>query len=135
MDVATIPFLGERRASWQYRFASMAKTGAMLAFGSDWPVSSPNPLWGIHVAVNRTPPAGLGPHGAGSKEPFLLDERIDLRAAIHAYTLGSAYRSASSRISWSLDRNVFEHPSAEIGGAQVLLTMVDGVSVLESRDI
>ena len=146
MDVATIPFLGERRASWQYRFASMAKTGAMLAFGSDWPVSSPNPLWGIHVAVNRTPPAGTGAHGAGSTDPFLPDERIDRRAAIHAYTMGSAYVNHLDGQVGSievgkladlvvLDRNIFEHPSAEIGGAQVLLTMVDGVSVFASRDI
>ena len=56
MDELTIPFLGERRAGWQYPFRSLQAAGAALCAGSDWPVSSPNPLWGAHVAVNRTLP-------------------------------------------------------------------------------
>ena len=57
MDELTIPFLGERRAGWQYPFRSLEAAGAALCAGSDWPVSSPNPLWGAHVAVNRHLPA------------------------------------------------------------------------------
>ena len=55
MDELTIPFLGERRAGWQYPFRSLEAAGAAMCAGSDWPVSSPNPLWGAHVAVNRQP--------------------------------------------------------------------------------
>jgi len=57
MDELTIPFLGPERAARQYPFASLLRAGARLAAGSDWAVSSANPLEGIHVAVNRALPA------------------------------------------------------------------------------
>src|SRR5262245_929560 len=51
MDELTIPFLGEERASWQYPFGSLVRHGATLVMGSDWPVSTPDPMAEIHVAV------------------------------------------------------------------------------------
>ena len=57
MDDLTIPFLGEPRWRWQYPFASLVAAGATLAMGSDWSVSSPDPLAEMHVAVNRRMPA------------------------------------------------------------------------------
>ncbi len=59
----TLPYLGDERAGWQYPFADLARAGARLAAGSDWPVSSPDPLAGIHVAVNRTGPRRTGARG------------------------------------------------------------------------
>ena len=56
MDDLTIPFLGDERAELQYPFADLVAAGAHLAGGSDWPVSSPDPLLGAHVAVNRVAP-------------------------------------------------------------------------------
>ena len=56
MDELTIPFLGRARPAWQYPFGDLHRAGARLAAGSDWSVSSPNPLWGAHVAVNRATP-------------------------------------------------------------------------------
>ena len=53
MDELTIPFLGAERATWQYPFASLLRAGARLAMGSDWAVSTPNPLLEIEVAVER----------------------------------------------------------------------------------
>jgi predicted amidohydrolase YtcJ len=99
MDELTIPFLGERRSGWQYPFRSLHDAGAPLCGGSDWPVSSPNPLWAAHVAVNRVVPAGgAGPGGRppgtprsrGSDEPFLPRQRLDLSTFLSAYTSGSA---------------------------------------------
>jgi predicted amidohydrolase YtcJ len=87
MDELTIPFLGERRAGWQYPFRSLADTGAALCGGSDWPVSSPNPLHGIHVAVNRSLPADVGGDG---NEAFLPEQSIELATMLAAYTAGSA---------------------------------------------
>jgi predicted amidohydrolase YtcJ len=87
MDDLTIPFLGERRAGWQYPFRSLLEAGAALCAGSDWPVSSPDPLWGTHVAVNRSLPARVGGHGG---EPFLPGQRLALESALAAYTSGSA---------------------------------------------
>ena len=60
MDELTIPFLGPQRAARQYPFGALLQAGARLAAGSDWAVSSANPLWGIHVAVNRVLPPGQG---------------------------------------------------------------------------
>jgi predicted amidohydrolase YtcJ len=83
MTELTIPFLGETRAAWQYPFGDLAAGGAHLAAGSDWPVSSPNPLLGIHVAVNRALPETAG-------DPFLPGQAIGRETALAAYTSGTA---------------------------------------------
>jgi predicted amidohydrolase YtcJ len=49
----TVPFLGPERSRWLYPIGSVARTGAILAGGSDWSVSSMNPLLGIEVAITR----------------------------------------------------------------------------------
>jgi predicted amidohydrolase YtcJ len=83
MTELTIPFLGETRATWQYPFAALAKTGAHLAGGSDWPVTSPDPLLGVHVAVNRSLPDTAA-------NPFLPEQALSREAAFAAYTSGTA---------------------------------------------
>ena len=131
MDELTIPFLGPRRAGWQYPFGDLHRAGARLAAGSDWSVSSPNPLWGAHVAVNRTAPDDEG------GEPFLPDQALDLATILTAYTAGSAYVNHLDHITGTLevgrcadlavlDRDPFDHPAAEIGRARVVRTYVDG---------
>jgi predicted amidohydrolase YtcJ len=87
MDEHTIPYLGERRAGWQYPFRSLLAAGAPLCGGSDWPVSSPDPLLGIHVAVNRSLPADVG---GDDTEPFLAEQSLELASMLAAYTSGSA---------------------------------------------
>jgi predicted amidohydrolase YtcJ len=87
MDELTIPYLGPQRAGRQYPFRSLADKGAVLAGGSDWPVSTANPLAEIAVAVARAAPGGEG----GPAEPFLPQERLPLAAAFSAFTAGSAY--------------------------------------------
>jgi predicted amidohydrolase YtcJ len=87
LDDYTIPFLGERRAGWQYPFRSLQDAGAPLCGGSDWPVSSPNPLHGIHVAVNRSLPTDAGGEGL---DAFLPEQSIGLVSMLAAYTAGSA---------------------------------------------
>ncbi|HCU97406.1 MAG TPA: amidohydrolase [Actinobacteria bacterium] len=137
MTELTLPFLGPQRASWQYPFGSLARSGAQLCFGSDWPVSSPNPLWEIHTAVNRTIPPGYPYAGPGAGDPFLPGERLDLATAIAAFTIGSAYVNRDEREAGSveagkradlvvLDRNLFSRPATEIALANVDLTITDG---------
>jgi predicted amidohydrolase YtcJ len=87
MDELTIPYLGARRAGWQYPFRSLHAAGAALCGGSDWPVSSPNPLHGIHVAVNRSLPKDAG---GDANDPFLPEQRLGLTTMLSAYTSGSA---------------------------------------------
>ncbi|WP_062300140.1 amidohydrolase [Demequina maris] len=82
MNDLTIPVLGERRAAWQYPFASFARAGAALAMGSDWPVSTYDPWQAIHVAVTRQYPGS-------DRDPLLPDEALSLDVALRAYTAGS----------------------------------------------
>ncbi|MEO8330609.1 MAG: amidohydrolase, partial [Candidatus Nanopelagicales bacterium] len=89
MNELTIPFLGEPRWRTQYPFGALAAAGARLAGGSDWSVSSPDVMWGSHVAVNRVAPPDET--DGTEDEPFLPEQRIDLATALTAYSAGSAY--------------------------------------------
>jgi predicted amidohydrolase YtcJ len=135
MDELTLPFLGAERGARQYPFGDLLRAGATLAAGSDWPVSSPDPLQAIHVAVNRIAP------GAPEDTPaFLPEQRLDLGAAIAAYTAGSAYVNHLDDITGSitvgksadlvvLDRDPFAGPPEEIAATRVLQTFVEGQRV------
>ncbi|KOV87100.1 MULTISPECIES: amidohydrolase [unclassified Streptomyces] len=132
MDELTIPFLGRERAGRQYPFGSLLRSGARLAAGSDWPVSSPDPLRGVHVAVNRVEPGGTGP-------VFLPDEQLRLTDALTAYTAGSAYVNHlddAGRVAVGaladlvvLDRDPFAGPPESIAETAVALTYVGGECV------
>ena len=132
MDELTIPFLGPERALWQYPFGALLRSGATLAAGSDWPVSSPDPLQGIHVAVNRVEPGSAGP-------VFLPGERIGLAEALTAYTAGSAYANHlddTGRVAAGaladlvvLDRDPFAAQPEEIAETRVAHTYVGGAEV------
>ncbi len=139
MDDLTIPFLGEPRWRWQYPFASLVRAGAMLAMGSDWSVSSPDPLEEIHVAVNRRM-SSTYPHKVETHEVFIPDERLDLATALAAFTMGSAYVNHLDGSTGSIevgkyadlaviDRDLFEHPVDEIAEATVEQTFVEGERV------
>ena len=85
LDELTLPFLREGAEQRHYPFGDLVRGGARLAAGSDWPVSSADPLQAIHVAVNRTYPGSpQGPLGGDQ-------QRLDLATAMAAYTSGSAY--------------------------------------------
>jgi predicted amidohydrolase YtcJ len=142
MDVLTIPFLGERRAGWQYPFRSLQAAGAELAAGSDWSVSSPNPLWAAHVAVNRAAPPGAAPAGTTS-DPFLPEQALDLPSFLAAYTAGSARVNGLADVTGSVragldadfavvDADLSHLPAAEIGTAAVTATWVRGQVVYQA---
>ena len=83
-----VPFLGPERARWQYPFGDLARSGARLCAGSDWPVTSPDPWDALHVAVNRRLPEQFVDR---VYEPFLPEQSLDLATALTAYTAGSAW--------------------------------------------
>jgi predicted amidohydrolase YtcJ len=85
MDDLTIPVLGPDRARLQYPFADLVASGARLAMGSDWSVSTPDPLPQLEVATTRVNPEQR------TNSPFLPDQRISLDTALRAFTAGSAY--------------------------------------------
>lgn len=130
----TIPFLGPERSSRLYQINSLYRSGAVVAFGSDWPVSSANPLEEIQVAVTRMGPAGE------THTPFLPEERINLPEALAAFTINAAYTNRLERTTGSLeagksadlivlDRNLFAIPPTEIAKAHVLVTLLAGRAV------
>ncbi|OQR61210.1 amidohydrolase [Streptomyces maremycinicus] len=137
MDELTIPFLGAERAAWQYPFGDLLRAGTTLAAGSDWPVSSPDPLEAVHVAVNRVLPQAQA-------EPFLPEQALDLGTALAAYTAGSAYvnhrddtgslRPGNVADLVVLDRDPFAAPAEAIAETRVHLTYVDGRRVHTARD-
>ncbi len=135
----TIPFLGPERSTWQYPFGSLARSGAILAFGSDWSVSSPDPILQIHVAVNRRAPRTYA-YGGESGDVFLPDERIDLATAIAAFTVNAAYVNHLDADTGSIEvgkyadlavvsRNLFDLPDDELFDAKVEQTYVEGERV------
>jgi predicted amidohydrolase YtcJ len=77
--------VGPDRSKGAYAWASLEKSGARLAFGTDYPVEPINPLRGLYACVTRELPDG-GP--AGGWQP---QEKISLDDCIRAYTSGSAY--------------------------------------------
>ncbi len=132
----TLPFLGEPRSSWQYPFGDLLRSGATLAAGSDWSVSTPDPMAAIHVAVNRK---ASREHAEGDYETFLPEQRIDLGTSITAYTAGSAYVNHLDECGTIevgkladlavLDRDPFANSVDEIGDTRVLQTFVGGQRV------
>jgi predicted amidohydrolase YtcJ len=136
LDQLTVPFIGPERAARQYLFGDLLRSGARLAAGSDWAVSSANPLRAIHVAVNRSLPGAYG----AEAEPFLPGQSLDLAEALAAYTIGSAYVNHLDRETGTiepgrladlivLDRDPFAGPAAQIASTTVLATYVQGEPV------
>lgn len=136
MDELTIPFIGPERAARQYVFGDLLRSGARLAAGSDWAVSSANPLRACHVAVNRSLQGATG----AQAEPFLPGQSLDLAEALAAYTIGSAYVNHLDDETGTiepgkladlvvLDRDPFAGPTSEIGSTGVFATFVQGEPV------
>ena len=133
MDELTIPFIGRDRAQRQYPFADLLTAGTVLAGGSDWSVTTADPLLEIEVMVNR-----IDPHHRDNP-PFLPEQRVTLAAAMAAFTSGSAYvnhddeagtLAVGKRADFVvLDRNVFTEPVTAIGDARVIATFAAGLPV------
>jgi len=131
MEELTIPLLGRRRADRQYPFGDLARSGAALAMGSDWGVTTANPLDQIEVAVTRVDPEHR------TNAPFLPEQTLSLTAAVRAFTMGSAFVNHDDASAGSvqigkradlavLDRNIFADGSADIADAGAEYTLVRG---------
>ena len=138
----TLPFLGAPRDAWQYPFGDLLRAGAVLVAGSDWSVSTPNPMAAIHTAVNRT---AASEYAEGDYEPFLPEQAIDLATSLTAYTAGSAWVNHLDADTGTievgkyadlavLDRDPFAGPADEIGDTRVLQTFVEGERVYAAPD-
>ncbi len=135
MDELTIPFLGDRWR-WQYPFRSLRAAGAVLAMGSDWSVSTPDPMLEMELAVER-----VWYEHRGEGDVFLPDERLELVDALAAFTAGSAYVNHLDETGTLevgkladlavLDRDLFDRGAGAIGESRVVGTFVEGVPVYE----
>jgi predicted amidohydrolase YtcJ len=131
IDDLTAPFLGEERMKLMYPIKSIQEAGGMIAFGSDWFVSTPNPFPQMETAVTRQGATGI------LKEPLLIEESIDLESAIDAFTINAAFVNNLEKETGSievgkyadlvvLDQNLFEIEVYDISETKALLTLFEG---------
>lgn len=129
-----IPAIGEERTSWMYPIQSVKDAGGMVAFGSDWSVSTANPFYQMETAITRMDSNDY------SIAPFIPEEGIDIETAIDAFTINAAFVNKHEDDTGSvevgkyadlivLDQNLIEIDSRAISDTQVLLTLFAGEPV------
>jgi predicted amidohydrolase YtcJ len=137
-----LPLLTADQQQRHFPFASLHRQGVALAFGSDWPVSTPDPIAGLHTAVTRTAAPGdvHAPDVRSRTQPLLPGERLSLDAALAAYTREAA-RAARlddhvGRIAVGLDadlvvldRDPYAVEAGDLGTLEVRRTYVRGTPV------
>jgi predicted amidohydrolase YtcJ len=123
--------LGDERASRGWMYGSLLAAGAHVAFGSDWPVVSLDPRFGLHVATTRTSPNGEPAGG------WIPSERIPLADALRAYTADGAWASFDEQRKGTLKPGMladvviltgtlFGPEAAKVIDTQVAVTIFDG---------
>ncbi|MBN8654586.1 MAG: amidohydrolase [Anaerolineae bacterium] len=126
-----------KRAELSYAWRTQLNYGAILAFGSDAPVESPNPFWGLHAAVTRQ-----RADGSPSAEGWRAEQKLTLAEALSAYTFGAAYTAnAESRLgrlaeNYHADLIVLEEDPFKIAPADLLTispsaVMINGEWILQ----
>ena len=126
---------GPERVKRAYPWRTFAKSGAVLAFGSDAPVEPIDPLLGIHAAVARRRP--------GDKDAWTPEQKLTLDEALAGYAAGAAYALGREKDAGTLaegmlcdaavvDRDLARVPEAEIAEATVRATITGGVVRYES---
>jgi len=89
--------LGPERLKTSYAWRSLLDSGAVLAFGSDWPVAPMDPLMGIYAATTRRTLDGKNPGG------WIPAQKITVAEAVHAYTMGAAYAEYQENLKGSIE--------------------------------
>ncbi len=133
------PALGPARSRWLYPIASVVRSGAVVSGGSDWSVSSLDPLEAIQTGITHRPSSDRpGP-------PWHPEERVDLPTMLALYTINAAYALHQERETGSievgkladlvvLDRNLFELPPERIHQARVVRTLLEGETVYRREE-
>jgi len=129
--------LGPGRLAGAYAWRSMLGSGAKLAFGSDFPVESPNPFPGLSAAISRQDVDGKPAGG------WIPAQRLTIGEALHAFTRGAAYAGfAEDRIGslepgkWAdfilVDRDPTAVNAQDLARTQVFETWIAGKKVWDS---
>ncbi|WP_327997007.1 amidohydrolase [Brevibacillus choshinensis] len=132
--------IGQEREPFVFAMKKLKDSGALLAFGTDYPIAQLNPMLGIYRALTRIGFDGL------PKEGFNPQERLSLPEVLRNYTLSPAYGSFREQELGTLevgkladlvvlDRNLFDIPVEEIQNVQVVLTMADGEIVYQKNTL
>ena len=135
----TEPALGPKRSRWLYPIASVVRSGAVVTGGSDWSVSSLNPLDAIEMGVTHRDPAR--PRMAA----WHPEERVDLATMIALYTINAAYAHRQEKETGSiepgkladlviLDRNLFDIPIEQVHTVRVMRTLLAGKTVFRRSE-
>jgi len=130
--------IGSERLKTTYAFKSFLDNNIRLAFGSDWPVSSLNPIEGIFTAVTRNTSDNDNPNGLNP------EQKISVEDAIYAYTINAAYSCFSESSIGSIEankladfivltKNLFDINHTEINEARVKMTIFDGEIIYQSE--
>jgi len=135
-----VPQVGWERIMLFYPIGSLKAAGTRIVGGSDWFVTTLNPLYAIEVALRRQDP--------DQSEGTVLNEmeRVDLQTMIEAYTTRGAWQMHRENVAGSiepgktadlvvLDRNLFNIPTTEISETEILMTVFDGRVVYEKENV
>ncbi len=131
--------IGPNRIKTTHPYYSLLNSGAVVAFGTDWPVAPLNPLYGIYAAVTRQTVDGKNPYG------WIPEEKISVEDAIKCYTLNAAYASFEEKIKGSIEvgkladfvvlsEDILTIDPVEIKDVKVDMTVFDGEIVYENEE-
>jgi predicted amidohydrolase YtcJ len=130
--------LGPERIQSSYAWRLLLDNGAVLAFGSDWPVAPLDPLIGIYAAATRRTLDGKNPEG------WIPKQRITVAEAVHAYTVGSAFAEHQEKVKGSIEPgkladlvvltdDIFRVATPELDKVRVYMTVFDGSVIYQSQ--
>ncbi len=135
----TVPFIGEERAKWLYPIKSVIDAGGMIAFGSDWSVSTADPFAQMETAVTRMDVI------TNEGDVLLPEQRITIEQAVDAFTINAAFVNHQEDTTGSietgkladlivLDQDLLTIAPTAISDTKVLLTLFGGEPVYGSLD-
>ncbi len=130
--------IGHERARTTYAFRSLLDSGATLAFGTDWTVAPLDPMLTIYAAATRRTLDGKHPDG------WISEQKISVEETVRGYTIGSAFAEFQEKEKGTispgkladlviLTRDIFKIDPTEIKNTKVVVTIMDGRVVYESR--
>jgi predicted amidohydrolase YtcJ len=130
--------IGPERIKTTHVYKSLLNSGAVVAFGTDWPVAPLNPLLGIYAAVTRRTVDGQNPNG------WIPSEKISVEDAIKCYTLNAAFASFEEKIKGSIEvgkladfvvlsDDILTIDPVKIKDVKVEMTVFDGEIVYENK--
>lgn len=130
--------IGPERIKTTHSYKSLLKSGAVVAFGTDWPVAPLNPIFGIYAAVTRQTVDGKNPGG------WIPEEKISVEDAIRCYTINSAFASYEEKIKGSIEvgkladfvvlsEDILTIDPVKIKDVVVEMTVFDGEIIYENK--